>query len=40
LLNRIAPALGFFFLSPFVADFLLGNISIAALPVGLVLAPM
>ncbi len=40
MLRRIAPALGLFLLSPFVAEFLLGNISIAALPVGLVLAPM
>jgi len=40
MLRRIAPALGLFFLSPFVAEFLLGNISIAALPVGLVLSPM
>ncbi len=40
MLRRIAPAFGLFFLSPFVAEFLLGNISIAMLPVGLVLAPM
>ena len=40
MLGRIAPALGLFFLSPFVAEFLLGNVSIDALPIGLVMAPM
>ena len=40
MLGRIAPALGLFFLSPFVAEFLLGNVSITALPIGLVMAPM
>jgi hypothetical protein len=39
-LRRIAPALGLFFLSPFVGEFLLGNIAIDALPMGLILAPM
>jgi hypothetical protein len=39
-LRRIAPALGLFFLSPFVSEFLLGNIAIDALPMGLILAPM
>src|SRR4051794_17598070 len=36
----IAPAIGLFFLSPFVGEFLLGNVSIDALPIGLVMAPM
>ena len=40
MLRRIAPALGLFFLSPFVAEFLLGNVSIDALPIGLVRSPM
>jgi hypothetical protein len=40
MLRRIAPALGLFFLSPFVAEFLLGNVSIDALPIGLVMSPM
>jgi hypothetical protein len=40
MLSRIAPALGLFVLSPMVAEFLLGNVSIAALPIGLVMAPM
>ena len=40
MLSRIAPALGLFFLSPFVAEFLLGNVAIDALPIGLVMAPM
>ena len=38
--RRIAPAVGLFFLSPFVAEFLLGNVSIRRLPIGLVMAPM
>ena len=32
--------LGLFFLSPFVGEFLLGNVLIDALPVGLIMAPM
>jgi hypothetical protein len=40
MLRRIAPAIGLFILSPLVAEFLLGNISIAALPIALVLAPI
>jgi hypothetical protein len=40
LFRRIAPALGLFFLAPLVAEFLLGNVAIDALPVGLVMAPM
>ena len=40
MLRRIAPAIGLFFLSPFVGEFLLGNVAIDALPIGLVMAPM
>jgi hypothetical protein len=39
-LRRVAPALGLFFLAPLVGEYLLGNISISALPLILVLAPM
>ncbi|MFC7391442.1 hypothetical protein [Scopulibacillus cellulosilyticus] len=38
--RRIAPAVGLFFLSPLVAEFLLGNISISAIFSLLFLAPM
>lgn len=38
--RRLAPAVGLFFLAPFVGEFLLGNISIAGLFYGVVLAPM
>lgn len=38
--KKIAPALVLFFLSPFVAEFLLGNISISALGALVFLAPM
>ncbi|MEO6993986.1 MAG: hypothetical protein ABI273_10175 [Lacunisphaera sp.] len=38
--RRIAPALGLFFLAPFVAEFLLGNISISAIFALLFLAPL
>jgi hypothetical protein len=38
--GRIAPALGLFFLSPLVAEFLLGNIAIDALWVVLFVAPL
>lgn len=38
--RKIAPALVLFFLSPFVAEFLLGNMSISVLPLLLALAPM
>lgn len=38
--RRIAPALVLFFLSPFVAEFLLGNISISAIAALIFLAPM
>ena len=40
MLRRVAPALGLFFLSPLVGEFLLGNVSIDALPIGLAMAPM
>jgi hypothetical protein len=40
MLRRIAPAIGLFLLSPFVGEFLLGNVAIDALPIGLVMAPM
>lgn len=38
--RRVAPAFVLFFLSPFVAEFLLGNISISAIAAVVVLAPM
>jgi hypothetical protein len=38
--RRIAPVLVLFFLSPFVAEFLLGNISISAIAALIFLAPM
>jgi hypothetical protein len=38
--RRVAPAFALFFLSPFVAEFLLGNISISALPALIFLAPL
>ncbi|MDG3006178.1 hypothetical protein [Paludisphaera mucosa] len=40
MLRRIAPGLGLFALSPLVAEFLLGNIAIDALPLALILASM
>src|SRR6478736_4342888 len=39
-MKRIAPALTLFFLGPFVAEFLLGNLPITVLPAMIVLAPM
>jgi hypothetical protein len=39
-LGRIAPAVGLFLLAPLVAEFLLGNIAIDALPYLVVLAPL
>jgi hypothetical protein len=39
-LRRIAPAIGLFFLSPLIGEFLLGNIPIDALPIGLFAAPL
>ncbi|WIM98671.1 hypothetical protein ACTOB_002278 [Actinoplanes oblitus] len=38
--KRIAPAVGLFFLSPLVAEFLLGNLPITFLPAVLALAPL
>ncbi|WP_030372143.1 hypothetical protein [Streptomyces rimosus] len=38
--HRLAPAFALFLLSPFVGEFLLGNLTLAELPLGLVLAPM
>ena len=38
--RRVAPAFVLFFLSPFVAEFLLGNISISAIAALIFLAPM
>ncbi|MBX3134549.1 MAG: hypothetical protein KF689_14295 [Gemmatimonadaceae bacterium] len=38
--RRIAPAFGLFFLSPLVAEFLLGNIAIDAIWTGLFFAPL
>ncbi len=38
--HRIAPAVGLFFLAPFVAEFLLGDFSLAGLAILLVMAPM
>lgn len=40
MMRRVAPAIGLFFLSPLVGEFLLGNASIDVLPMGLVLSPM
>jgi hypothetical protein len=40
MLRRIAPAVGLFFLSPLVAEFLLGNLSIASIAGLLFLAPL
>lgn len=39
-LKRIAPAIGLFLLSPLIGEFLLGNMSIDALPSGLFGAPL
>ncbi|MBF6059797.1 DUF998 domain-containing protein [Nocardia terpenica] len=36
----VAPVFGLFLLAPFVGEFLLGNITIAALPLGILLAPL
>ncbi|KAA6223968.1 DUF998 domain-containing protein [Streptomyces albofaciens JCM 4342] len=38
--RRLAPAFALFVLAPFVGEFLLGNLTLAELPLGLVLAPM
>jgi len=38
--RRAAPAVGLFFLAPFVAEFLLGEFALNGLPTLLVMAPM
>lgn len=40
LLRRLAPVIGLFLLAPFVGEFLLGNITIGGLLIGIFLAPM
>src|SRR5689334_9120580 len=40
MIRRIGPAIGLFFLSPLVAEFLLGNLPITFLPAVLALAPL
>lgn len=40
MLRRVAPAVGLFFLAPFAAEFLLGNLPITMLPALVILAPM
>lgn len=40
MLRRIAPAISLFFLSPLVAEYLLGNVAIDALAIGLMFVPM
>jgi hypothetical protein len=40
LLRRLAPVIGLFLLAPFVGEFLLGNITIGGLLIGILLAPM
>jgi hypothetical protein len=39
-IRRVAPALGLFLLAPFVGEFLLGNLTIGELGLGIVLAPL
>lgn len=39
-MRRVAPALGLFFLAPFVGEFLLGNLTLGELGLGIILAPM
>lgn len=39
-MRRVAPAIGLFLLAPFVGEFLLGNLAIGELWLGLVLAPL
>ncbi|MEV6416213.1 hypothetical protein [Kribbella sp. NPDC051718] len=39
-MRRVAPALGLAFLAPFVGEFLLGNLTLGELGIGLLLAPM
>ena len=38
--RRFRPALTLFLLAPFVGEFLLGNLTLAELPLGIVLAPL
>ncbi|MER5971521.1 DUF998 domain-containing protein [Streptomyces sp. NPDC002055] len=40
LLRRLAPPFALFLLAPFVGEFLLGNLTLAELPLGVMLAPM
>lgn len=37
---RLAPVVGLFVLAPFVGEYLLGNLTISALALGLLLAPL
>ncbi|WP_037062579.1 hypothetical protein [Pseudonocardia acaciae] len=39
-MRRLAPAVGLFLLAPFVGEYLLGNLTVDELGVGIVLAPM
>jgi hypothetical protein len=39
-MRRVAPALGLFLLAPFVGEFLLGNLAIHELYLGIILAPL
>ncbi len=39
-MRRVAPAIGLFLLAPFVGEFLLGNLTIGELGLGLLLAPL
>ncbi|GAA1714750.1 hypothetical protein GCM10009745_73890 [Kribbella yunnanensis] len=39
-MRRVAPAIGLFLLAPFVGEFLLGNLRLDELGIGLILAPM
>lgn len=39
-MRRVAPALGLFFLAPFVGEFLVGNLTLGELGLGVILAPM
>lgn len=40
MLRRLAPVLGLFLLAPFIGEFLLGNLTIDELPLGVLLAPL
>lgn len=39
-MRRVAPALGLFLLAPFIGEFLLGNLTLGELGLGILLAPM